>query len=263
METERSFKDNVLDVVAKIPKGEVLTYKQVAKHAGSPRAYRAVGNILNKNRSTQIPCHRVIKSDGDIGGFAFGTAKKANLLALEGASNNTGIILNPDFFNRPTLEVAENLLGKYLVRKVGNKKIELQITEVEAYDGPKDKACHACKGLTPRTEVMFGPAGHFYLYFCYGVHWMLNIVTGEVSYPSAVLIRGAGDISGPGRLTKHLKINKSLNKKIAHPNSGLWFEDRGQKPLKKDIQKGPHIGVAYAGPVWSKKPYRFLLKNHS
>lgn len=165
-------------------------------------------------------------------------------------------ILDQSFFNRPTLVVAENLIGKFLVNK-DNKRI--LITEVEAYDGPEDLACHASKGKTPRTEIMFDRAGHFYVYLCYGMHWMLNIVTGPKGYPAAILIRGAKEISGPARLTKFLQIDKSLNKKIAHPDSGLWFEDSNIKISPKKIQKTPRIGVDYAGPVWSKKKYRFVL----
>ena len=237
------FKEQVLQVVSKIPKGQTLSYKQVAELAGSPNAYRVVGNIMNKNRNPNVPCHRVIRSDGQTGGFAFGTAKKASLLAQEK-------ILTPDFFNRPTLQVAEELIGKYLVRH----QQKLIITDVEAYDGPQDLACHASKGRTPRTEVMFGPAGRFYVYFCYGVHWMLNIVTGPPG--TAILIRGAGDIQGPARLTKALQIDNSFNTKPAVPTTGLWFEESGITP---EIEKSPRIGVDYAGPIWSKKPYRLTL----
>ncbi len=168
-------------------------------------------------------------------------------------------VLTQKFFNRPTLEVARELLGKYLVRKVGEKEIALPITEVEAYDGFEDKASHASRGKTLRNEVMFGSAGHFYIYFTYGRHWMLNVVTGEKGYPAAVLIRGAGEISGPARLTKFLNIDKKLNgQKVGRP-AGLWLEDRGLKILPKKIIRTPRIGVNYAGLVWSNKNYRFRL----
>ena len=165
-------------------------------------------------------------------------------------------ILNSNFFNRPTLEVAKELLGKYLVRKVDGNEIALLVKEVEAYDGFKDKASHASRGKTLRNEPMFGPAGYFYIYFTYGVHWMLNVVTGEKDYPAAILIRGAGDISGPARLTKFLKIDKSLNGKKMGKESGLWFEDGGIIPAK--ITRTPRIGVAYAGSMWANKNYRFF-----
>lgn len=171
-------------------------------------------------------------------------------------------ILSKNFFEKNTLEVAENLLGKYLVRRIGNKKIALKINEVEAYDGFEDKASHAYKGKTERNKVMFGEAGNWYVYLVYGVHNMLNIVTGKKDYPAAVLIRGAGDINGPGKLTKFLKIDKKMNDKKASVQNGLWFEDRGELVDRKKIKRTSRIGVGYAGPIWSKKNYRFVLIPH-
>mgnify|MGYP001217485127 CR=1 FL=1 len=167
-----------------------------------------------------------------------------------------------NFFDRPVLEVCEDLIGQYLV-KDGQK---LLITEIEAYDGPLDLACHASKGRTKRTEVLFGPPGRFYVYLCYGVHWLLNVVTGPEEYPAAILIRGAGDITGPGRLTKQLSINADYNTKPATPKTGLYFMPSAASLAKRQhhkIQKTPRIGVDYAGPVWSQKPYRFLLTSDS
>lgn len=168
-------------------------------------------------------------------------------------------ILGKNFFEKDTLKVAENLLGKYLVRKIGDKEIVLRINEVEAYDGFEDKASHAHKGKTERNKVMFGEAGNWYVYLVYGIHNMLNIVTGKADYPAAILIRGAGDISGPGKLTKFLKIDRKLNDEIASVGSGLWFEDRGESVDKKKIKRTSRVGVDYAGPIWAKKDYRFIL----
>lgn len=168
-------------------------------------------------------------------------------------------ILQPKFFQRSTLEVARELLGKYLVLDSGKEKISLMITEVEAYDGPKDLANHASKGKTARTEVMFEAGGVWYVYLCYGMYWMLNIVTGPKDYPAAVLIRGLEGFNGPGKLTKHFKIDKSFNNKSANKKTGLWIEDRGVIIPSKQIKATPRIGVAYAGPVWSKKKWRFYL----
>lgn len=170
-------------------------------------------------------------------------------------------ILGQKFFERPALEVAEDLLGKFLVRRIGKREIALMITEVEAYDGPRDLACHASKGRTERTEVMFGEAGRFYVYLVYGMYSMLNVVTGKKDYPAAILIRGVEGFNGPGKLTKFLGIDKKLNCKKAQKASNLWLDDRGVKISKKDIKRTPRIGVHYAGPVWSKKPYRFTLEN--
>jgi len=168
-------------------------------------------------------------------------------------------ILTKKFFERSALEVAENLLGKYLVRKISGKEIALKINEVEAYDGFEDKASHAHKGRTERNKVMFGEAGRWYVYLVYGMHNMLNIVTGGKDYPAAILIRGAGELSGPGRLTKFLKINKKLNGKNASVETGLWFEDRGDVIDNKKIKRSARVGVDYAGPIWAKKDYRFVL----
>lgn len=172
-------------------------------------------------------------------------------------------VLNKKFFERDTLKVAEDLLGKYLVRKIGNKEIALKITEIEAYDGFDDKASHARKGKTERNKIMFGEAGRWYVYLVYGMHNMLNIVTGEKHYPAAILIRGAGEINGPGKITKFLKIGKKFNSAQASEKTGLWFEDRGERTDKKEIKRTARIGVNYAGPIWAKKNYRFLLLGSS
>jgi DNA-3-methyladenine glycosylase len=133
------------------------------------------------------------------------------------------------------------------------------VTEIEAYDGERDLACHASKGRTKRTEVMYQPGGVWYVYLCYGVHEMLNLVTGPADYPAAVLIRGVADIAGPGRLTRSLEINRRLNGLAAHPSSGLFLEDDGLEIPRRQIKAGPRVGVDYAGPVWAKKPWRFRV----
>lgn len=168
-------------------------------------------------------------------------------------------ILKKPFFARPTVQVAQDLIGKFVVAAHNGGEKVLMITEVEAYVGPDDLACHAARGKTSRTEVMFGPPGHFYVYFVYGMHWMLNIVTEREGYPAAVLIRGAGEILGPARLTKFLQIDRRYNGLAARPENGLWFEDRGFVTSPRAIKKMPRIGVHYAGPLWAKKPYRFVL----
>lgn len=162
------------------------------------------------------------------------------------------------FFNRKTLIVARDLLGKYLVRKIGNKIIREKITETEAYVGAHDLACHSSRGKTERNKIMFEEAGTIYVYFTYGMHWMLNIVTEEKGCPTAVLIRGTEHVSGPARLTKKFKIDKSLNGKKLGKKSGLWIED-GPSPAKNIILCSPRIGVAYAKEGWAEKPYRFVL----
>src|SRR5690606_12658323 len=129
------------------------------------------------------------------------------------------------FFNRRTLIVAEDLIGKYLVRKVGNKVIREKIIETEAYVGEKDLACHTRSGKTERNKIMFEKAGTIYVYFTYGMHWMLNLVTEKEGCGTAVLIRGTENITGPARLTKSLQIDKTLNGLMLGRKSGLWVED--------------------------------------
>jgi DNA-3-methyladenine glycosylase len=170
-------------------------------------------------------------------------------------------LLAPSFFNRPADQVARDLLGKALVRRIGRTRQTLTVTETEAYLGPHDLACHAARGRTARTEIMFGGPGTLYVYFVYGLHWMLNIITGPVGYPAAVLIRSAGELTGPGKLTKALAITQDLNGKRADCATGLWLEDRGGSSGR--IMATPRIGVAYAGPRWARRKLRFVLLRRS
>jgi DNA-3-methyladenine glycosylase len=135
------------------------------------------------------------------------------------------------------------------------------ITEVEAYVGEKDLACHASKGRTKRTEVMYQPGGRWYVYLCYGMHEMLNLVTGPADHPAAILIRGLDTVRGPGRLTKRLDIGRKLNGTIATDAAGLHLEDHGIVLARGRIRSGPRIGVDYAGPVWASKPWRFWIES--
>lgn len=164
-------------------------------------------------------------------------------------------VLDKKFYKQDTLKIAQELIGKYLV-KDGK---EYMIVETEAYDGPNDKASHAHKGRTNRTEVMFGSPGIWYVYLVYGMYWMLNIVTASKDYPAAVLIRGVKKYKGPGVLTRELNITDQFNGKPADKSTGLWIEDRGEKIEKDDIISTPRIGVDYA-KEWKDKPYRFVLK---
>jgi len=133
--------------------------------------------------------------------------------------------LKKKFFNRNTVVVARELLGKFLVRRIGNKLIRAGITETEAYCGIRDLACHASKGLTKRTKVMFGPAGFSYVYMIYGMYHCLNIVTEKEGNPSAVLIRAVGyeNCDGPGKLCRELRIDKKLNEIDITKSGLLWI----------------------------------------
>lgn len=166
-----------------------------------------------------------------------------------------------NFFNRKTETVAKELLGKYLVRRVGGKVVREMITEVEAYVGPHDLACHSSRGQTKRNEPMFGKPGTIYVYFTYGMHWMLNIITEEKDFPAGVLIRGTENFSGPGRLTKNLKIDKTLNNQMLGVKSGLWIEGDEKIKGKLKIIKTPRIGINYAPEPWCSAPLRFVLKD--
>jgi DNA-3-methyladenine glycosylase len=171
--------------------------------------------------------------------------------------------LTRTFFNRPTLKVAKELLGKFLVRKVGGKVIRAMITETEAYCGPKDLACHASKGRTKRTEVMFGPAGHAYVYLIYGMYYCLNIVTEDEGYPAAVLIRAvdATGVNGPGKLCRFFKIDKAFNGEDLIKSKRLWVEE-GIKIKRGQIKRSKRIGVDYAGE-YKDKLWRFFLKGRA
>lgn len=178
--------------------------------------------------------------------------------------------LKQSFYNQPTLKLAQQLLGKFLIREVGNKKIIGQITETEAYLGPNDLASHASRGRTPRTEIMFGDPGFWYIYLIYGMYYCLNIVTEHKNCPAAILIRSVKPISGlkpnlktdgPGKLCRAFKIDKVLNSSPAFgPKSKLWIEDRGIKIKPSQIKKTPRVGVDYAGK-YKDKLWRFKIND--
>jgi len=172
------------------------------------------------------------------------------------------IIKAKELCDRGTVACARWLLGKYLLRRLADGRVEAHmITEVEAYDGEHDLACHARAGCTPRTEVLYRAGGIWYVYLCYGIHEMLNLVVRPRGEPAAILIRGVQGVHGPGRLTKRFEINRRLNGARAVPASGLWLEDRGVRVPRDCVQATPRIGVNYAGPIWAKKPWRFIIKD--
>lgn len=165
--------------------------------------------------------------------------------------------LSVDFFIRDVLEVAPDLLGKVLVRKFNNGSVKrYTITEVEAYRGEQDLACHASKGRTSRTEIMYHKGGHIYVYLIYGMYWMLNFVTGEKENPQAVLIRGIEGFNGPGKLTKALEIDKTFYGDNLITSEKLWIEDA---PAIDRYKTTSRIGIDYSGNIWKNKPWRFVL----
>jgi len=163
--------------------------------------------------------------------------------------------------SKNTVALARWLLGKVLVT-VDREVVchRSRICETEAYHGENDRACHASRSRTARTEVMYAAGGVWYVYLCYGVHEMLNLVTGPQEQPSAVLIRGMESVVGPGRLTRRFGIDRRFNAQPVAPASGLWLEDDGFRPPRGAIKSTPRIGVDYAGPVWAAKPWRFYYE---
>lgn len=162
-----------------------------------------------------------------------------------------------EFYHRPCPEVARDLVGKVLVRRVNGQEYRLRITQTESYCGEDDTACHAHKGKTQRTEVMYRKAGTIYVYLCYGIHWMLNIVTGEENEPEAVLIRAcAGKFDGPGKLTKALQITGQLNRGSILGDE-LWVEDDG---FPCTVATDTRVGIGYASREDQARLWRFKLQ---
>lgn len=165
--------------------------------------------------------------------------------------------LAKDFYIRDVLDIAPEMPGKFLVIRLNDGSYgRFRITEVEAYRGIEDRACHAFKGRTPRTEIMFREGGRLYIYLIYGMYWMLNIVTGKKDDPQAVLIRGVEEYPGPGRLTKSLGINKSFNGEDLTISNRIWFEDSGVIHV---VKSSPRIGIDYAGEFWKERPWRYSV----
>jgi DNA-3-methyladenine glycosylase len=187
-------------------------------------------------------------------------------------------ILDRKFYRRDTLQVARALLGKQLMRQINGLELSGMIVETEAYCGEADSACHAHCGKTPRNAVMFGEPGHAYVYFTYGMHYMLNLVTESADNPCAVLIRailplagieamearrkrnGTQLTNGPAKLCQALGIDKSLNGWDLTCGKELWVVDYKKIPAKAIITT-PRIGIDYASKEHKEAPWRFLISN--
>ncbi len=172
------------------------------------------------------------------------------------------------FYDRPAVPVARDLLGQILVHHpVGGRRLAGRIVETEAYAGPHDLACHASKGRTQRTEVLFGPPGHAYVYLIYGMYECFNVVVEPKGVGAAVLIRGLEPLEGlgpdvrldgPGRLSRGMAITRVHNRSSLVRGGPLWLES-ALPPRRRQIARGPRIGVEYAG-AWARKPYRFWIE---
>lgn len=189
--------------------------------------------------------------------------------------------LTRQFYIQPTLMVAQQLLGKYLVRKIGKKTLIGRIIETEAYIGPHDRASHSYQGkITQRNKAEYLIGGHIYIYLVYGMYWQLNISTFKENKPECVLIRALEPViqnssknnkyanfsllmktcNGPGKLCRWLKLNKSFYAEDLTKSKRIWLEDWGDIIKPNQIMKTSRIGIDYAGPYWSKIKWRFVLK---
>ncbi len=166
-----------------------------------------------------------------------------------------GRVIKPHELERSAIELAPWLLGKILCRELNGEILRARITETECYFGEEDTACHAHKGRTPRTDIMYHSGGNAYVYLCYGIHSLLNITTGAEGHPEAVLVRGVDKINGPGRVTKTMKIDRSFNRKALTPENKLWLEDDGF--VTKYITN-KRIGIDYASECDRDKHWRFI-----
>ena len=167
------------------------------------------------------------------------------------------MILPLEYFRASAVELAPDLVGKLLCRSVDGEVHRLRILETECYYGEEDTACHAHKGRTPRTDVMYGQGGRAYVYLCYGIHNLLNLTTGPEGHPEAVLIRGVEGAMGPGRVTKRASVDRSLNRSLLIPENGLWIEDDG---FVSKIDVFPRVGIGYASQEDQDKLWRFTVK---
>lgn len=157
-------------------------------------------------------------------------------------------------------KLAPLLLGKLFCVNTGDGNIKrVRITETEAYFGEEDTACHAHRGRTKRTEILYSKGGKVYVYLCYGMHSLMNIISGPAEHPEGVLIRGIEGINGPGKLTKHLGINCSHNGIDITTSNTIWIEDDGFSPA--EIRTSPRIGINYATQEYRDKLWRFYYTN--
>jgi DNA-3-methyladenine glycosylase len=170
------------------------------------------------------------------------------------------------FFLRSTAEVARDLLGRALCRRLDDGTVlRGRVVEVEAYDGPGDRASHAYRGRTARNEPMFEAGGIAYVYLVYGVHNCLNVVTGPAGHPAAVLLRaaesppGSPSASGPGRLTRAFRVTREQDRE-SFLGPVLWFES-GEPVADRMVRRTARIGVGYAGS-WARRKLRFLIRDH-
>ena len=167
-------------------------------------------------------------------------------------------VLDREFFARDALEVAPELVGKVLVRTLEDgTELRERIAETEVYRGEEDLGCHASKGRTKRTELLYGESGVVYVYLCYGMHWLMNVVTGKADQPQGVLFRAGEVHSGPAKLTKFLSVDGCFNGESFCGNPRIRIEDDGFRP---EIITAPRVGIDYAGDYWKSIEWRYIAK---
>ena len=166
--------------------------------------------------------------------------------------------LGKDFFTQDAYTAAQQLIGKWICRRIDEKVVRFQITETECYIGNGDTACHASKGKTARTSVMWQQGGVCYVYLCYGMHNMLNFITGKENEPEGVLIRGVVGATGPGRATKAMQIDKTFYGESLLEKGRIWVEDDGRE---YHFIADKRVGIGYASQQDQDRLWRFLLEN--
>ena len=163
--------------------------------------------------------------------------------------------IHSSLFSLPATELAPLLIGKILCRRTESEILRYRILETECYYGQVDSACHAHSGKTARNSPLYLSGGHSYVYLCYGIHNLLNVVSGPEGHPEAVLIRGVENYIGPGRLTKAMKIDRSLNEIDLTTSDELWIEDDG---ISMPYYTGRRVGIDYAKAEDRERQWRFI-----
>ncbi|MBO5056632.1 MAG: DNA-3-methyladenine glycosylase [Lachnospiraceae bacterium] len=162
------------------------------------------------------------------------------------------------YYSQPATVLAADLIGKLLCRRTDAGILKYRIAETECYYREQDTACHASKGKTERTKVLYEKGGTAYVYLCYGIHSLFNVVTGKEGFPEAVLIRGVEDYNGPGKVTKAMSIDRSLNGIDLVTSKELWIEDDGVRP---EYTAAKRVGIDYATPEYRDVLWRYIIKD--
>ena len=173
-------------------------------------------------------------------------------------SKNKRKRLTKTYYKRPATELAPDLIGKLLCRRTPEGVLRYRIMETECYYSEQDTACHASKGKTDRTRILYERGGTAYVYLCYGMHSLFNVVTGTEGFPEAVLIRGVEGYNGPGKLTKAMQIDRSLNGIDMTTSKELWIEDDG---VKLPYTAAKRVGIDYATPEYREILWRYLVND--